>query len=189
MISAWPEEYNDEPYLSYARILVQQPDPPRTISFEEILKAQFRPLGTWIVVGLGIISVFLGLIGFVQQLSHSLLYALAILVLMLAFGIPLLLSPIIAARRMTKALRYGVQAEAQILRRKHRGNQLYGTVRIYLGTEVIEKECLLSSQHQWVDKLSSKDVIEVLADPERRVPVLFLRVKPHAHTGHEAPVW
>src|SRR5437588_8876234 len=114
------------------------------------------------------------------EMAHGTIVRQLAIVLFLICGIFVVSSPALIAWQKIKALRTGVRAEAQVLRTFYRGRMRYGLVRTYLGDRVIEKKCPVPGFHSWIDGRSRKARIEVIADPVRGVPLLYLRPKPGA---------
>jgi hypothetical protein len=176
LLDTWPEEYSDEPYRSYARILDEQPNPPRTVSYREVLKAQFRSGMVLGVVGLGAVgSVFFAIL--ILTAHYDALRTLIYGVFLVGSGIFLVSFPFLVSRGMTRILRYGVRAEAHLVSTRGSAQYFKAKVRFNLGGEAVEREAPASLHSDWLKDVSPKDLVEVLVDPKSGVPRLFLRVK------------
>jgi hypothetical protein len=171
----WPEEYHQEPYRSYARILDEQPDPPRRVSYGEMLKAHFRSRMVLGVIVFGAVSSIIYSIIILSERNAVL--KLLVIVVLIGSGVVLVFYPFVNSQIMARALRYGVRTEAHLVRTRERGRDFKARVRFSLGGEVVEREAVANLHRKWLEAVSPKDVLEVLIHPRSGAPRLFLRVK------------
>ncbi|MFL5735569.1 MAG: hypothetical protein ACJ78Q_20625 [Chloroflexia bacterium] len=186
LLDMWPEVYRQEPYRSYARILDEQPDPPRRVTYLDVLKAQFRSRVMLGIMGLGAVSSVIYSVLIVRE--HNAVLTLSTIVLLLGPAVFLVFYPFFDSWRMARALRDGMRTEAHLVgtregplaRFRGSGGDLQAKVRFGLGGQVVEREGPMGLQRKWLKDVSPEDVIEVLVDPKSGVPRLFLRVKHRA---------
>jgi hypothetical protein len=157
-------------------MLDEQPDPPRRVSYREVLKAMFRSRLFLGVAGLGAVSIIM--FSFLILTEHyDVIRTLMFSLLLIGPGIVMVFLPFLLSRSMTRILRYGVRTEAHVVRTSWNGRDFKARVRFSVGGEVVEREALADLHKGWLKDVLPKDVIEVLVDPRSGAPRIFLRVK------------